>query len=68
MDTTKTMRELCVENPTLEAFLQSKGFPFSVDNPITELVTLEDVAGVQNLDLAVFIEEFKEYTHVHAGN
>ena len=29
MDTTKTMRQLCADEPKLEAFLQSKGFPFS---------------------------------------
>ncbi len=37
MDTTKTMRELCADEPKLEPFLQSKGFPFTIDNPITEL-------------------------------
>ncbi len=26
MDTTKTMRELCADEPKLESFLQSKGF------------------------------------------
>ena len=61
MDETKTMRELCEEYPQLEAFLQGKGFPFSVDNPITELVTLQDVAGVQNLDLPAFQQEFQDY-------
>lgn len=68
MDAAKTMRELCGEHPALESFLQSKGFPFTVDNPITELVTLEDVAAMQALDLPVFIEEFKEYAHVCSGN
>ena len=43
MDTTKTMRQLCVDEPKLEAFLQSKGFPFSLDNPIVDLVTFEGV-------------------------
>ena len=33
MDTTKTMRELCDDEPKLESFLQSKGFPFTIDNP-----------------------------------
>lgn len=68
MDAAKTMRELCGEHPALESFLQSKGFPFTVDNPITELVTLNDVVSMQALDLPAFIEEFKEYAYAHTGN
>ena len=61
VDRKKTMRQLCADEPHLEAFLQSKGFPFSVDNPITELVTFEDVAAVQGFDLDLFLEEFAAY-------
>lgn len=61
IDRTKTMRELCSDEPLLEGFLQGKGFPFSADNPITELVTLEDVASVQSLDLDAFLDEFREF-------
>ena len=53
MDTTKTMRQLCADEPKLEAFLQSKGFPFSLDNPIVDLVTFEDVCQ--------FLGEFEAY-------
>mgnify|MGYP007068566629 CR=1 FL=1 len=34
MDTTKTMRQLCADEPKLEAFLQSKGFPFRSITPL----------------------------------
>ena len=61
MDTTKTMRALCADEPLLEGFLQSKGFPFSVDNPITELVTFEDVCSVRQLDRDEFLAEFEAY-------
>lgn len=61
MDSTKTMRELCTDEPKLESFLQSKGFPFSLDNPIVDLVTFDDVCQVQNLDKAAFLTEFESY-------
>lgn len=61
MDTTKTMRELCADEPKLEAFLQSKGFPFAIDNPITELVTFDDVVQFRGLDKQAFLAEFEAY-------
>ncbi len=61
MDTTKTMRELCTDEPKLEAFLQSKGFPFTIDNPITELVTFDDVVQFRGLDKQAFLAEFEAY-------
>lgn len=61
MDTTKTMRQLCADEPKLEVFLQSKGFPFSLDNPIVDLVTFDDVAEVQELDRDAFLMEFEAY-------
>lgn len=61
MDTTKTMRELCADEPLLEGFLVLKGFPFSLDNPIVDLVTFEDVATVQQLDRTAFLAEFAAY-------
>ena len=61
MDTTKTMRQLCADEPKLEAFLQSKGFPFSLDNPIVDLVTFEDVCQVRSLDRDKFLGEFEAY-------
>ena len=61
MDTTKTMRELCADEPKLESFLQSKGFPFAIDNPITELVTFDDVVQFRGLDKQAFLTEFEAY-------
>lgn len=61
MDTTKTMRDLCQDEPLLEGFLVSKGFPFSVTNPITELVTFEDVVELRGLDKPAFLAEFEQY-------
>ena len=61
MDRTKTMRQLCADEPKLEAFLQSKGFPFSLDNPIVDLVTFEDVCQVRSLDRDEFLGEFEAY-------
>lgn len=61
MDTTKTMRELCADEPKLELFLQSKGFPFTIDNPITELVTFDDVVQFRGLDKQAFLAEFEAY-------
>lgn len=61
MDTTKTMRALCADEPMLESFLVLKGFPFSLDNPIVDLVTFEDVVVVRQLDKEAFLSEFEEY-------
>lgn len=61
MDTTKTMRELCADEPLFESFLVLKGFPFSLNNPIVDLVTFEDVAAVQSLDKEAFLAEFDRY-------
>lgn len=61
MDTTKTMRALCADEPMLESFLVLKGFPFSLENPIVDLVTFEDVVIVRQLDKEAFLAEFEEY-------
>ena len=61
MQTTDTMRQICASEPLFEGFLQSKGFPFSVENPITEYVTFEDVVEIRKLDRDVFLREFEEY-------
>lgn len=61
METTKTMRALCADEPLLESFLVLKGFPFSLDNPIVDLVTFEDVVSIQQLDKDLFLAEFEEY-------
>lgn len=61
MITTKTMREICVDEPLFEAFLQSKGFPFSIENPITEYVTFDDVVEIRSLDKEAFLDEFEAY-------
>lgn len=61
MDTTKTMREICAAEPLFESFLVLKGFPFSLNNPIVDLVTFEDVVSVQGLDKEAFLAEFEQY-------
>ena len=60
-DTAKTMREICEDEPLFEGFLQSKGFPFSIDNPITEIVSFDDVAQMRELDKDGFLAEFEAY-------
>lgn len=56
--TSETMRTIVSKEPLFEAFLQHKGFPFSVENPITEIVTFDDVAELQRLDKEAFIGEY----------
>ena len=50
-----------MNGPKLEVFLQSKGFPFSLDNPIVDLVTFEDVCQVRSLDRDEFLAEFEAF-------
>lgn len=66
MDAAKTMREACTDEPLLEGFLQSKGFPFTLDNPIVDLVTFADVCSVRQLDQAAFLDEFEQYKAARA--
>ncbi|MDK7724287.1 nitrate ABC transporter ATPase [Slackia exigua] len=61
MDTTKTMRQLCEDEPLLESFLVLKGFPFSLENPIVDLVTFDDVCQVRSLARDSFLAEFEAY-------
>lgn len=61
IDASKTMREVCDDEPLLSAFLVAKGFPFSLDNPIVDLVTFDDVVEVQELDRDAFLAEFEAY-------
>lgn len=64
-DSTLTMREIATQDPLFAEFLVSKGFPFTVDNPITEIVTFDDVVQVRQLDKDAFLAEYEEYRAAH---
>ncbi len=61
IDSTKTMNELGTEDPKFAEFLVSKGFPFSVKNPITKLVTFDDVVKLKKLDKDAFLAEYEAW-------
>lgn len=61
IDSGKKMRQIAEEEPLFADFLVSKGFPFSVDNPVTELVTFDDVVALKDLDKEAFLEEYAEF-------
>lgn len=61
IDPSKFMREVCDDEPMLPGFLVAKGFPFSLDNPIIDLVTFDDVMDVQELDRDGLVAEFEAY-------
>ncbi|WP_200799668.1 MULTISPECIES: hypothetical protein [Olsenella] len=61
IDMTKCMRDVVLEDPMFGEFLVDKGFPFSVENPITELVTFEDVVQMRRLDKDAFLAEYDAY-------
>jgi hypothetical protein len=61
IDMTKCMRDVVLEDPMFGEFLVDKGFPFSVENPITELVTFADVVKLRHLDKDAFLAEYDEY-------
>lgn len=65
-DSTKTMREIVTADPLFAEFLVSKGFPFSVDNPVTEVVTFDDVVNIRQLDKDAFLAEYAEYRKARA--
>lgn len=61
IDKTKTMKETVLADPLFGDFLVYKGFPFSLDNPIVELVTFADVIQVQQLNEQEFLAEYERY-------
>ena len=66
LDDARAAHELAGEDPLFAEFLVSKGFPFTVDNPITELVTFDDVVNVRQLDRDAFLAEYEEYRAARA--
>jgi len=64
--TTDTMHAIVSANPAFGEFLVSKGFPFTLKNPITRLVTFEDVCARRKLDRDAFIAEYEAW--LTAGN
>lgn len=61
IETTKTMHEIVADEPLFADFLVSKGFPFTVENPITEYVTFEDVVMLRELDKEAFLNEYAAF-------
>lgn len=61
IDATKTMKQTVLDEPLFGEFLVSKGFPFSLDNPIVDLVTFADVVQVRQLDERAFLAEYERY-------
>lgn len=61
MDSTKTMKQIVEDDPSFGDFLVSKGFPFSLDNPIVELVTFDDVVQLKGLDREAFLAEYEGF-------
>ncbi len=67
IDATKTMREIVKDEPLFADFLVSKGFPFTVENPMTEYVTFNDVVERRSLDKEAFLAEYAAYKAEHVG-
>lgn len=61
IDKTKTMKETVLADPLFGEFLVHKGFPFSLSNPIVEVVTFADVVQIQQLDEQAFLAEYELY-------
>lgn len=61
MDSSKTMKEIVEADPVFGEFLVYKGFPFSLDNPVVELVTFDDVVELRQLNHAAFLDEYEAY-------
>ncbi len=61
IDPTKSMNQIATEEPAFGEFLRAKGFPFSVSNPITKLVTFNDVVKLKKLDGEAFLAEYEAW-------
>jgi NitT/TauT family transport system permease protein len=67
IDATKTMREIVKDEPLFADFLVSKGFPFTVENPMTEFVTFNDVVERRKLNKEEFLAEYAEWKKQNAS-
>lgn len=68
IDTTKTMNQIATEEPAFGEFLRAKGFPFSVSNPITKLVTFDDVVKLKKLDREAFLAEYEVWADAQGNS
>lgn len=66
IDSTMKMRAIVVDEPLFADFLVSKGFPFTVKNPITALVTFDDVVAMRGLDKDAFLAEYEQFKAARA--
>ena len=67
IDSTMKMRAIVEAEPVFGAFLRSKGFPFTTKNPVTALVTFDDVVRLKKLDKDAFLAEYEAYKAEHEG-
>lgn len=65
IDSTKKMRAIVEDEPLFGDFLRSKGFPFTVKNPVTALVTFDDVVRLKKLNKDEFLSEYEAYKAAH---
>ena len=61
IDTKMKMREIVKKEPLFGEFLVSKGFPFTIKNPLTALVSFDQVAELKKLDKMAFLAEYEEW-------
>ena len=59
IDSKKKMREIVKDEPKFGEFLVYKGFPFTIKNPLTALVTFDQVAELKKLDKEAFLKEYE---------
>ncbi len=64
IDTKKKMREIVKGEPMFGKFLVYKGFPFTIKNPLTALVSFDQVAELKKLDKEAFLKEYEEWKAV----
>lgn len=61
IDTKMKMRKIVKQEPLFGEFLVYKGFPFTIKNPITALVSFDQVAELKKLDKEAFLAEYEEW-------
>lgn len=66
-DASQTMNQIATADPKFAEFLVYKGFPFSVSNPITKLVTFNDVVKLKGLDKDEFLAEYEGWAAEQGG-
>ena len=61
IDTSQKIRSIVNENPQFGEFLKEKGFPLNLNNPVTLVVSFDDIVKMKHLDKEALMAEYQAW-------